>query len=317
MADKVLVLANSCISTMVYTYPVPEAHIQIDSNFSANLTVGCMGPGKAFNLKKLGFDTFLHTVLGSDQPGRRIMEKLDYEGIRLIYDIDPAGTNTHVNIMTVDGRRSSVNIITPTLSPEIDLSRLEPIIAESDYIALNVNNYCRHVIPMIKKYHRNIWCDLGDFEVGNPYFDDFAEAATHITMSGIYINDQEAVLEQFMKKGKTLVVITNGAEGSVAVTDSGEHITTPAIKDYQLVDSNGAGDSFFSGLLYGYSKGFPIRKSLEIATIIAGLTVSSIELFNRDLCEDLVSAEYERVYFHGGTSNKVNAAYARQAHDAD
>ncbi|MDP4143685.1 MAG: PfkB family carbohydrate kinase [Bacillota bacterium] len=258
--------------------------------------VGCMDPGKSLNLNRLGIETTLHTVFGADQPGEFIENYLKKENLNFIKDIDPAGTNTHINIMDKQGNRHPIHIIEPSFNPKIDLDRLEQVIKKQDYIALNVNNYCRKVIPIIKKHHKTIWCDLGDYEVDNAYFNDFFEVSTHVTMSGIKLKDQYNVLKNTIEKGKRLAVITNGSEGSIAQTDKGEFIETPIIKEYKMVDTNGAGDSFFAGLLYGAINGYSIKKSLQIATIVAGLTINSTELFNRKLSCELVENEYQKYF---------------------
>lgn len=296
MGKKVLVLANSAVTVMVYLYKQPDVKIQLQGNISANKTVGCMGPGKALNLSRLGLDTTLHTVFGNDQPGNFIKDYLRKEKIKFIQDIDPAGTNTHINIMDIAGNRNSIPIIIPTFDPEIDLDRLDTIIKEQNYIALNVNNYCRKAIPIIKKYHKDIWCDLGDYEVDNPYFNDFFEASAYVTMSGIKIKSSIDVLKKMIDSGKKIAVITNGSKGSIAMTAKNEIIETPIISEYKMVDTNGAGDSFFSGLLYGFIEGYSVKKSLQIATIIAGLTISSTELFNLELSPELVEKEYKKYY---------------------
>jgi sugar/nucleoside kinase (ribokinase family) len=211
-------------------------------------------------------------------------------------DYDPAGTNTHINIMDIHGNRHPVKIIIPSADPDIDMDRLENLIAAHEIIALNVNPYCRKTIPIIRKYHQDIWCDLGDYETGNRYFDDFYEAASFVTMSGIHIKDQRSLLEKMISDGKKLAVITNGKEGSIALTESGELIETEAVTAYPRVDTNGAGDSFFAGLLYGHVNGHSVRQSVRMATIVAGLTVSSTELFSRDLSPAKLQAEYQKHY---------------------
>lgn len=261
---------------------------------TTNLTVGCMGPAKAINLKRLGFDAQLYTVVGNDQPGELIRRRLEQQGVPTFYENDPAGTNTHVNVMTEDGNRRALPIIRPTVSPTLDLDRAEALIAQADHVVLSVNNFCRVLIPAIQRHHRELWCDLGDYEPHNPYFDDFVAAATHVTMSGIHLSDPEMVLGSLIAGGKWLAVVTNGAEGSMAMTSSGELIRTPALRVSPVVDTNGAGDSFLSGLFFGQRRGFSVRQSLQIASTVAGLTVESLELYHPELTAELALAEWVR-----------------------
>jgi len=58
----------------------------------------------------------------------------------------------------------------------------------------------------------------------------------------------------------------------------GTLIDLPAIEGMEIVDSNGAGDSFFAGLLYGYLKGKNWGKALQYALTCGALAVTDSEL---------------------------------------
>jgi sugar/nucleoside kinase (ribokinase family) len=282
----VLVVGGSCWCVLVHAYPVP-GH-EVAEGVHAHATVGCMGPGKALNLRRLGFPTTLHTVIGADQPGQRIQERLAGEDVRVVFDLDPVGTNTHVNLMDRAGNRRGVPIITPTREPAMDLARLEASIAAADLIVLNPNDFCRQAIPAIRRYRRPVWADLGDFEPENPYFDAFRAVADVVTMSGIHVPDQPSLLDALIAEGKQLAVITNGRDGSLARDASGQVLHTAAQADVPMVDTNGAGDSFHAGLLYGIATGRPVVEALQLATVVAGLTVASLDLFHPALSPALV-----------------------------
>ena len=85
---SVLVSGNACLATNV------RCSDDGADRPAAHPTVGCMGAGKSLNLARLGMAVTLHTALGDDQPGRRVRERLARDGLRLIIDTDPAGTNT-------------------------------------------------------------------------------------------------------------------------------------------------------------------------------------------------------------------------------
>ncbi|HOV13307.1 MAG TPA: carbohydrate kinase family protein [Spirochaetota bacterium] len=296
MKNKVLVIGGTCYCTLVYLNNLPEPKTQHLWSNSFNSTIGSMGAGKSLNLNKLGLETTLHSYIGNDDNGKKIIDYFREENINYIYDFDPAGTESHINLMDKQGGRISITINSSTFKPEINFEKLEKLIIENDFIALNIYNYTRYLIPIIKKHNKEIWCDLGDYEPGNEYFKDFAEAADYITMSSIYLKDYKSVMKKFIDDGKRLVVCTHGSKGATALTPEGIFIETPIIDRYQPVDSNGAGDSFFSALLYSYSKGYPIEKSMKVATIVAGLCISSKELFNRNLTIKLLEEEYKKYY---------------------
>ncbi len=77
-----------------------------------------------------------------------------------------------------------------------------------------------------------------------------------------------------------MYIFTHGSAGSTALTPQGEWIDIPCMKDCPLVDTNGAGDSFFAGLMYGILEGYDIKTSMKLGTLVAGLCVQSKELFD-------------------------------------
>jgi sugar/nucleoside kinase (ribokinase family) len=290
---SVLVSGNACLATNV------RCSDDGADRPAAHPTVGCMGAGKSLNLARLGMAVTLHTALGDDQPGRRVRERLARDGLRMIIDTDPAGTNTHVNLMHPDGGRTGVGIIAPSPVPPVDLDRLEPALRSADFIALNANGVCRPLLPLLRQDHRHRWCDLGDYRPSDEYFTAFADAATHVTMSGRHLPDPLPVLQRLIASGKQLAVVTDGARGSIAVTSAGRIVQTPALTDLPQVDTNGAGDSFFAGLLYGHAAGYPIEESLRLGSLVAAMTVASTELASSDLSPGRVEREHRRRFGDG------------------
>jgi fructokinase len=74
----------------------------------------------------------------------------------------------------------------------------------------------------------------------------------------------EQLLEQWLRLGPSVVVLTRGAAGAVAVSGSGRVVVpTPAVR---VADTVGAGDSFMSGLIDGLWEaellGGPQRRAL-------------------------------------------------------
>ena len=77
---------------------------------------------------------------------------------------------------------------------------------ESDYVVLNIMNYCRYLIPIAKKYNKEIWCDIHDYDGKNEYYNDFIEGADYIFMSSEYGIDYKELMRKFIGMGKKLVV---------------------------------------------------------------------------------------------------------------
>jgi acarbose 7IV-phosphotransferase len=274
-------------------FPEPRPHTVFAG--AARETVGSTGAGKALNLRGLGFDVTLHALIGGDDAGRRIEDRLEAAGIDFIADRDPQGTERHVNLMAADGGRISIYAASATFEPAFDRARLERLIPAADHFVLNIMNYCRQLIPAARRAGKPIWCDIHDWDGENPYHRDFADAADHLFLSSDALPDFRAFMERALP-GKQLVVCTHGERGATALTADRRWIETPIAPGYPRRDTNGAGDAFFAGVLLGHARGEPWERALQLGAIAAGTCVASEELASPDLSEAAVDLAWQRLY---------------------
>jgi sugar/nucleoside kinase (ribokinase family) len=294
--SKVFVVAGATVDKIIRMDKLPEPKSGTIFSKASYDTIGSTGCGKAISLQRLGFDTTFHAMIGADSSGELIKSKLEQLGVRFIYDIDPKGTEEHVNIMDDFGGRMSIFTRYATFEPELDTARFDPIIQDSDYIVLNIINYARYLIPLIKKQKKEIWCDIHDYDGMNEYHKDFIDAADYIFMSSDHMKDYMEFMQEQIRRNKKLVVCTHGKEGATALAAGGKFVEVPIIDAYQRVDTNGAGDNFFSGFLYAHAKGLPLMECLNYGSIAAGLCVNSSELVNPVLSSACIQKEYEKYY---------------------
>ena len=80
---------------------------------------------------------------------------------------------------------------------------------------------------------------------------------------------------QFAKKIKKLLIITRGANGSVAISDD-KVVEHPAKENLNILDLTGAGDLFAGGFLHGYVNKQTIKESLEIGTEMSSKVIQII-----------------------------------------
>jgi sugar/nucleoside kinase (ribokinase family) len=296
MTKKVLVLGGVSWNTMLYVRDFPRPAPQTVFTRDYHETVGSTGSGKALNLGKLGFAVTLYGMIGQDHHGEWIKEYFARENVPFIYDVTSLGTERHVNLMDDEGKRIST-ISRSGGSPEkVDYERIESLVTRSDYVALNIVDYCRGMVPLIKAHHKEIWCDIHDYDGTNAYHYDFIDGADYIFMSSDAMPDYRPFMQALIERGKKLVVCTHGREGATALTPGGGWVETPAIASYAKLDTNGAGDAFFSGFLYGHSRRFRLEACLRLASVVAGLCVTSSELALPSLSAKLVEIEYAKHY---------------------
>lgn len=293
---RVLVAGDIAYNSLVYLERFPEPRPQTVFSQRYHETVGGTAAGKALNLHRLGVPTTLHGLLGDDAPGAAIRAVCAREGLPLVSDPDPQGTQRHINLMAADGGRISIYVAYGTFEPILDLSRLEALIRASDLVVLNLSNYCRRLIAPARAHGKPIWVDLHDYDGHNPYHGDFIAGADVLTLSSDALPDYRAFMQAQIAAGKRLVICTHGRAGATALDAQQRWIDVPALTDYPQCDTNGAGDSFLAGVLWGHLRGLPLEVCLRLGAIVAGLCVSAPELYHPTLSPALVEAEYARHY---------------------
>lgn len=293
---KVFVAGGVTYDQIIYMDTLPQG--KAGSIFSSRSLkcVGGTGAGKALNLDKLGFDTSLHAFVGGDEEGEKIKKYMAKTGIEFISEHDDAGTQRFTNLIDKDGRRISIFTTYNTFEPDYNMTKVKEKIMDSDYVVLNIMNYCRYLIPAAKEAGKEIWCDIHDYDGKNDYYNDFIEGADYIFMSSEYGVDHKALMKKFIGMGKKLVVCTHGKDGAEVMNSNYKVIEVPIIDKYEMKDVNGAGDSFFAGFLYGFSKGESIEKCMKYATINGGLSITSDELYYKELSTEVLEREYDEYY---------------------
>ncbi len=288
-------VAGGCSwDAIVYLDAFPQ---ETETHFARDFqeTLGSSGSGKALNLGRLGVDTRFHAMIGEDRYGEAIRERFDAEPVTFEADIDPNGTERHVNLMNDAGERISIFVVPPTQEPDIGYERLVRWVGEADALVVNPVNYTRPLLDVAEERATPVWADIHDYDGDDPYFDDFIEAADYLFLSGESIGDYGAFMRERIDAGAQLAVCTHGSDGATALTADGEWFDVPAA-EFELVDTNGAGDAFFAGYLYGHRQGLSVETNLRLGTLAGGLAVSSWELAHPELAADRLATEYERRY---------------------
>lgn len=276
---KALVIGGSSWDTLIHVNQIKE--LKDDMMLLAektNESVGGTGAGKSFCLDALGVETTLITELGRDIQRERIVSFFNQTKIKLI-DIEVDKTVTHTNIMHAKGKRISILTGQPKIESKIHQDA-EILVKEAEVVYLNINNFCRQYIPLIKKYKKLCVVDIHDYDTGNLYHQDFIDVADILTGSEINISNPQKFMEEQINLGKRLVVLTNGDRGLRALDDQSKSYNLEGYTDIEYVDSNGAGDSFCSGMVTHYLNTKDVGESLKIGAICGALACTSINLFN-------------------------------------
>lgn len=293
---NIFIIGGASYNSVITLDEFPKAIPQTIHNCHFNETIGNTGAGKALTLSKLGFNITFHSLIGKDSFGEKVTSFLQEPNLNFITDIDSKGTERHLNIMNSRGERISIFMNSSSDILNSNYSKFERHLTVSDYIVVNIANYCRNILPICKKLKKSIWTDLHDYDGKNEYHQDFIDASDYIFLSSDNLPNYKLFMEAQIENGKKLVVCTHGKNGATAYTKKRKWIEVPIIDNYKLKNSNGAGDAFFSGFLYGFSKGYETEKCMKFGCITSGLCIESELISNKKMNKRVIESEYQKYY---------------------
>lgn len=233
--------------------PVPQTVVARQSRS----TLGGTSAGKALNLAGLGIGTVLRTVVGQDGAGAKIQAELTAAGVSLICEDASGGSERHLNLMDGSGGRISIYLATAAMAPGPGLHDDAAIVAllAADAVVIDLADHARPFLKIARNHGRAVWCDIHDFDGESDFHAEFIDAATYLFLNedGFARRGEPGALEDFMATriaaGAQAVVVTEGARGARALTADGRWHHVPAAKVSKIIDANGAGDAFLSGVL--------------------------------------------------------------------
>lgn len=247
---------------LVFLDALPEARPHTVFAQEAYHAVGGTSAGKALNLRDLGAGVTLSTVAGADEEADLVLGTLEAAGVDVVARAGQGGTERHLNLMTRRGERVSVYLGVPALDAQEAAAVPTAVLAAldaADAVVVDLADHARGVLAEATRRGLPVWCDLHDYDGTPPgestrgsFHHDFVTAATYVFLSEDRVGDPGPFMHERIAAGARLVVCTRGARGAVALDASGRWHEVPAEHVEQVVDTNGAGDAFFSGFLMSY-----------------------------------------------------------------
>jgi sugar/nucleoside kinase (ribokinase family) len=251
-------------------------------------TLGGTSAGKALNLARLGAQVTLVTVAGNDDAGARITGELRAHGIDVLVTPSANGSERHVNLMDDRGQRLSIYLTLPRAAHPVEVA--PGLIEAADVVVADLADHTRPVLRAARLAGKPIWCDLHDYDGASEFHREFRDAADYLFLSGERLADPEAFLRARTEAGSRLAVCTLGAQGAIACERGGPIVRVPATPVGEVVDTNGAGDAFFSGFLAAHLGGAPLTECLRQASRAGALAVQTRDLAAATLAPALLSA---------------------------
>ena len=254
-----------------------------------NIGPGGKGCYQAIAIARLGGKVNFISKIGKDSYGELALNTLKKNKINTKNIIQDTNLQTGVAGILVDKNsgKNAINVIVGAPSTlkinEIDdqtnLIKNSKIFLTQLEVPKDVTLHCLKVAKengcvtilnpapaseISKEFYNNI-----DFFTPN---ETEAEFYTGIKIT----NNQEAkqAADKLLNLGIKKVIITLGEKG-LFYSDGKEEIYLKA-SDVKAIDTTGAGDAFNGGLAFGLSKGKSIKKCLELANKVAGISTTKL-----------------------------------------
>lgn len=259
----VLVLGGAGVDTIVY---VPELPLPYADSYMVRPGIesraGQTGDFVALGVNALGLRTHHLDMIGDDHPGDLVRKLHRERGIALTEVPLPGGTKRAVNLVGPDGRRLS--LYDDSRSREEDRlpsATVRALAATSRHAHVSITYPCAFALPELRASGVTISTDLHNWDGANAYHEPFAHEADIVFLSTTALPDTERTMRRIAERGRAdVVVATAGAEGAYLLAD-GQLSHIPAVMPPgPVVDSNGAGDAFAAGFLFGRLTGEPAAR---------------------------------------------------------
>ena len=247
--------------------------------------------------KPFGFSTGYIGVIGKDEFGGCIVEKLERDGVDCsLIRIDPKNhTGIAFNQYNSDGTRTfifaagaAVETSPKDIDPEYfsEVKALH-IMGSGLSISENSREACYHALKVAKEanpkliisFDPNLRPEMLDIETILKISKPILQSTTILLPSGeeaemlAGIEGEKEACQALLTQGPEIVVLKQGKDGSTIFTsEHREGIHVSGFKA-QEIDPTGAGDSFGGAFIVGYLAGWSLEKVTRFANAVGALKV--------------------------------------------
>ena len=301
MADtpKITVLGASIIDLIGFS---KEKLIFEDSNTGTiEQILGGVGRNIAENLKRLDFDIEFLSVFATDEFSKTLINSCNDLDISIKHSLTKENSTTPLYVAIMDRFNDlALGLAAMDIYDDIPdsfvLDNLD-IISKNEYCVLETNlptsilelvteqlpdtRFALEAVTAKKALKARSILDRVHILKCN-----FLEAELLSNIKIKYESDYERIVEHFLKLGVKKVFITLGSDG-VACGDENE-IFISKNNIISPVNTNGAGDAFMAGVLYGEIKKLELYDMAKFAAGCAQITIQHKNAVHPDISEQMV-----------------------------
>ena len=238
------------------------------------------GNGVALASHALGLRTKLVDFIGADAQAELIHARYRDTGLDFSYIVHPSGTRRSVNLVDPNGRRLS--LYDGRHPPELRMQSefYLPFLLRARHAHFSIMNWARDLYDDARELGVTVSTDLHDWDGASGYHRDFALQSDLVFVSTAALGGRhQEVMRAILEQGRAQVVIAMaGDQGSYLLRrgDSALRHMGCAQLGRTIVDSNGAGDAYVSGFLYGHFNGMGSDACMRLGAV-AGAYACGIE----------------------------------------
>lgn len=108
------------------------------------------------------------------------------------------------------------------------------------------------------------------------------------------MTDKETIEEMFEKLPN--LIVTKGGEGVYFVDENGKLAHEEAVKVENIVETNGAGDTFIGNFVVYMSEGMPKTECVRMAQCASSLEIQKMGVLNAIPEREQTKKQYEKFY---------------------
>ena len=246
-----------------------------------------------YTLSQLGGSGYQSFLISDDEHGKLFLEDLNKSGINISnesYYLGEGMTGSCLVLTTPDAERTMNTCLAVSSKYSIENINFDDL-AFSRYLYIEgylvtselAIDAIKKSIAFCKKNDVKISLTFSDLSMVKYFKDKFDEILTE-KIDLLFCNKEEALTftgeDDFDKCCSTLlklsdtVVITNGKEGSLIITNSQKIKISP--HPVQAIDTVGAGDTFAGAFLYGINNGLDFENAGNLASKLSSKVVTKL-----------------------------------------
>jgi sugar/nucleoside kinase (ribokinase family) len=257
LEHDVLVVGGSGVDTVVRVDSLPVPLADSVSVGPIREWPGHTGGNVALGCRTLGLNVKFLDYIGDDWTGGQVRERLAKGDVDFEALISPAGTRRAVNLVEKTGRRMSFHDARDPDDLRMPRDFYLPHLRRARLVHLSITNFTRFLYDDIEALGVPVSTDLHDWDGLTDHHREFALRSdlVFLSASGAPAGRIALVMREILREGRAeAVVATAGAGGSYVMAREGSRTPRPipaTVPPGPVVDSNGAGDAYVCGFLYG------------------------------------------------------------------